>query len=160
MKLELPLSLTLSLYLALCLPSHSCLDGEGWGMSETLGHSCCWSATSSCPTRALALAWVPALFWSSLSPCTDHWFEYLFPYITSANDDQNAHNDAFGIWQMSWDSGMSEEHSCTSLSCAHLKKKKKERKQRFDLTSNHVSRTTLRWYFPKLCKTFPLKKSP
>lgn len=62
-----------------------------------------------------------------LSPCTDHWLEYPFPYITSANDDQNAHNDAFGIWQMSWESGMSEEHTCTSLSCAHWKKKKKDK---------------------------------
>lgn len=43
-----------------------------------------------CITRALALAWVPVLFWSSCSPCTDHWFEFPFPYITSANEDHLA----------------------------------------------------------------------
>lgn len=54
---------------------------EQWGKSETLWQGRSWSAKSGCPARVLALAWVPALFCSSLSPCTDHWFQY--PFATS-----------------------------------------------------------------------------
>lgn len=43
-----------------------------------------------CSTRVLALAQVPVLFWSSCSPCSDNWFEFPFPYITSANEDHLA----------------------------------------------------------------------